>query len=75
MRRFASIIIAIACITGIAAPAHAAKANKTGKASQSAEEKLVLMPLRVPEEDKSLQGAMETALVEGLQQKYVWSGQ
>ena len=29
------------------------------------------MPLRVPPEDKNLTGAMETALVEGLQQKYI----
>jgi hypothetical protein len=34
-------------------------------------ERLVLIPLRVNDEDKSLQGAMETALVEGLQQKYI----
>jgi len=34
-------------------------------------ERLVLMPLRVGEESKNLQGAMETALVEGLQQNYV----
>ena len=34
------------------------------------------MPLRVAEEDKNLQGAMETALVEGLQQKYeVFAGE
>ncbi len=34
------------------------------------------MPLRVPDEDRSLTGAMETALVKGLQQKYdVFSGE
>jgi hypothetical protein len=39
-------------------------------------ERLVLMPIRVPEEDKNLTGAMETALVRGLQQKYdVFSGE
>jgi len=37
---------------------------------------MVLMPLRVGEEDRSLQSAMETALVEGLQQTYeVFSGE
>lgn len=62
-------IIATLCLLAITAPpAHAAKP----KAPQQAQkERLVLMPLRIPEEDKSLQGAMETALVEGLQQKYV----
>jgi len=39
-------------------------------------ERLVLMPLRVPDEDKNLSGAMETALIKGLQQKYeVLSGE
>jgi len=47
--------------------AYSAGANK---------ERLVLMPLRVSEADKGLQGAMETALVEGLQQEYeVFSGE
>jgi hypothetical protein len=51
--------------------------SKSAKAkSNAAPERLVLMPLRIPEEDKNLQGAMETALVEGLQQTYtVFSGQ
>jgi hypothetical protein len=39
-------------------------------------EALVLMPLLVTAEDRSLQGMMETALVEGLQQEYkVYSGE
>ncbi len=34
------------------------------------------MPLRVEEEDRQLQGTMETALVEGLQEKYeVFAGE
>lgn len=38
-------------------------------------ERMVLMPLRVGEESQKMQGAMETALVQGLQQKYrVFSG-
>lgn len=39
--------------------------------NQQGKNRLVLMPLRVPPEDSNLTGAMETALVEGLQQKYV----
>ena len=61
----------------MAAPlqSHAADKSKT-KAAHSAKERLVLMPIRVPEEDKNLTGAMETALVKGLQQKYdVFSGE
>ena len=41
------------------------------QADDSDKDRLVLMPLRVPPEDNNLTGAMETALVEGLQQKYV----
>lgn len=44
---------------------------KTKAVKSVAKEKLVLMPLRLGEEDQNLQGAMETALVEGLQQKYI----
>jgi Protein of unknown function (DUF1566) len=47
-----------------------------GKAVKTSKERLVLMPLRLGEADKELQGAMEGALVEGLQQKYeVFSGE
>jgi len=47
-----------------------------GHSAQPAKENLVLMPLRVAAEDSGLQGAMETALVEGLQLKYkVFSGE
>jgi hypothetical protein len=46
------------------------------KTEQSTKDRLVLMPLRIPEEDKDLAGSMETALVNGLQQKYdVYSGE
>lgn len=46
------------------------------KPTKAVKERLVLMPLRLDEEDKSLQGAMETALTEGLQLKYeVFSGE
>ena len=53
-----------------------ALAAKTNKPQAAQKERLVLMPLRIPEEDKNLAGAMESALVEGLQQKYtVFSGE
>ena len=50
--------------------------SKRKAAQQEKKERLVLMPLRVPEVDKDLTGSMETALVNGLQQKYdVYSGE
>ncbi|HEU0188443.1 MAG TPA: formylglycine-generating enzyme family protein [Gallionella sp.] len=71
MKALLGVMIATLCLTVIPPQAHAAKAGKAGKAAQPAKERLVLMPLRVADDDKKLQGAMETALVEGLQQKYV----
>ncbi|HEU0188448.1 MAG TPA: hypothetical protein VFQ97_00455 [Gallionella sp.] len=72
-------IVAAICLTVMPLQVHAAETNTPGKANviaQPAKGRLVLMPLRVAEGDKSLQGAMETALVEGLQQKYeVYSGE
>ena len=66
-------ILVFTLMTVLVTQAHAAKQAKPAK---STKERLVLMPLRVAEEDKSLQGAMETALVQGLQQKYeVFSGE
>jgi len=73
-------IIAIFCLIVLAPqafaakPAQSVKANKytqAAKAAQPTKEKVVLMPLRVEEEDAKLQGAMETAVAQGLQQKYV----
>lgn len=50
--------------------------NTPAQAAKLVKERLVLMPLRVDEADKSRQAAMETALVEGLQLKYeVFSGE
>lgn len=47
-----------------------AQAAPKGKLNKAAKERLVLMPLRLGEQDQQLQGAMEMALVKGLQQKY-----
>jgi len=70
------IVIAIFFLSAIPLQSQAATKGKHKTAQQEEKERLVLMPLRVPEEDKNLLGAMETALVEGLQQKYdVFSGE
>ena len=69
--------------TPAAEKAPAAKKDKKAVASKKAPvetkpaiERLVLMPLRVPDEDSSLLGPMETALVQGLKEKYeVFSGE
>jgi formylglycine-generating enzyme required for sulfatase activity len=73
MHKLTSLVIALFCLAAITTTAHAAKVVKAAK---PVKERMVLMPLRVPDEDKSLTGAMETALVEGLQLKYeVFSGE
>jgi hypothetical protein len=64
------------CLLALTQTAFAAKPAKPAKPLQASKEKLVLMPLRLGDEDKNLQGAMETALVEGLQHRYeVFSGE
>jgi len=56
--------------------AHAAKPAKPAKPQQAQKERLVLMPLRVGEDIQNMLGAMETALAEGLQQRYtVFAGE
>ncbi|KAF0205007.1 MAG: hypothetical protein FD173_1335 [Gallionellaceae bacterium] len=74
MNKLLSVTLAALCLIVMLPPAQA-KPAKTTKATQPAKERLVLMPLHVGEENESMQGAMETALVEGLEQKYqVFSG-
>ena len=73
MRNLLSVITVFFCMMLLTAPAQAAK---PGKSATTDKERLVLMPLRVGDEDNSRQAAMETALVEGLQQKFeVFSGE
>jgi sulfatase modifying factor 1 len=68
-------IVAALCLVALPFQAHA-KPAKAKTNIEAAKEHLVLMPLRLSEEDKNLQGAMEAALVNGLQQKYeVFSGE
>ncbi len=69
--------ITLAILFLLTCPPQSNAAQKYKDASNtSGKERLVLMPIRVPDDDKNLTGAMETALVEGLQQKYdVFSGE
>ena len=57
------VIVCLLASCLLALPAHAAAPERLTK------ERLVLMPLRVDEADKTRQSAMESALVQGLQQK------
>lgn len=63
------LLLATLCIITLPPQAQAAPKTKA-KAPQAAKENLVLMSVRLGEADLPLQGAMETALLEGLQQKY-----
>jgi len=65
------IFIVSLCLVAISHQVQAATKGKHKVAQPSGKERLVLMPLHVPEEDEDLNGAMDTALVNGLQQKYV----
>lgn len=72
MKNLLAVILAAASLASYSYSAQAADkvAGKAGK------ERIVLMPLRVSDEDSILQSAMETALVQGLQDKYeVFSGE
>lgn len=84
MRNIFAAVVAIVCLTGIPYQAHAEEkipdgtvaAGKAPVATKIVRERVVQMPLRVPEEDEGLLGAMETALVQGLKEKYeVFSGE
>ncbi len=67
-RSLHALLVALSCLASVFVYA--------GSPEMAAKERLVLMPLRVPEEDRSLLGAMETALVQGMQQRYeVLSGE
>lgn len=69
--------LTLAILFLLTCPSQSNAAQKSKDASNTIrKERLVLMPIRVPDDDKNLTGAMETALVEGLQQKYdVFSGE
>ncbi|MBX9849038.1 MAG: formylglycine-generating enzyme family protein [Rhodocyclaceae bacterium] len=69
MRNLLTILIAVIGLTMLPVQAHAAGKAKSKSPQQVQKERLVLMPLRLEEEQK-LQGAMESALVDGLQNKY-----
>jgi TPR repeat protein len=65
---FSTLLVTL-CMSAVSIPAHATS-NSQEQTADSLKERLVLMPLRLDEEDKNLTGSMETALVEGLQKKY-----
>jgi len=73
------VVVPELVISSIASNTFKNKAEQTSKVTQSAitpSERLVLMPLRLDDSDKKHQAAMETALVQGLKQKYiVFSGE
>jgi hypothetical protein len=76
LRYLFSVIMAATFLVAIPHHSQAVTETKHNATQQVEKERLVLMPLRVPDEDKNLTGAMETALVKGLQQKYdVYSGE
>lgn len=61
-------------MVALSMPAQAAKLIPAK--TQASQERMVLMPLRVGEQERALQGSMEAAVVEGLQHKYqVLSGE
>jgi len=64
------VALLIACIVMATMPGLTTATDLKAGPVHADKEKLVLMPLRVPEENKNMQAAMETALVHGLQQKY-----
>lgn len=70
MKNITRAIIASLCLIFIFTQTQAAPNSKNKPSQQVQKERLVLMPLRLGEADQQLQGAMEMALVKGLQQKY-----
>ncbi len=74
MKKLLSVTISALCLV-VMLPQAQAKTVKAPKPQQASKERLVLMPLRVGEDIQNMLGAMETALAQGLQQKYeVFSG-
>ena len=64
-----ALLIVCSCMVALQSAAQESK-DKAANAARPDKERLVLMPLRVPEDSKNMQAAMETAVVHGLQQKY-----
>jgi len=76
IKRLLNTLITTCLLITMSTHAYAAEPVNKDKATSVAKENLVLMPLRVSENDKNLQGAMELALTEGLQKGYtVFSGE
>lgn len=78
MRNLFGVVVTFFILLPVATNALSAQNVETNivKTTKVEKERMVLMPLRVEEEYQKLQGSMETALVEGLQQRYeVFSGE
>jgi deoxycytidylate deaminase len=75
-QKLLQLLVAIISALYLSAIPLSSQAATKAKQKTTQKERLVLMPLRIPEEDKNLAGAMETAIVKGLQQKYdVFAGE
>lgn len=66
-RQLCRVALSLLIFAGVSTSTQASQPDQGGT---SAKERLVLMPLRVGEESQNMLGAMETALVQGLQRKY-----
>ena len=76
MIKLAHIIIAFFLACSLLAAIPSVYAARMINSPVDQKNRLVLMPLRVSAEDRNLHGAMETALMEGLQNKYeVFAGE
>ena len=62
-------LVACSCLVTLQSAAQESK-DKAANAARPDKQRLVLMPLRVPEGSKNMQAAMSSALVFGLQQRY-----
>src|SRR5450631_4290458 len=70
-----ALAITTFCLVAIPHQSQAAPKEKA-KAAQSAKEKVILMPMDITVEDRSMISDMQNAVIQGLQQKYlVYSGE
>lgn len=69
LKNLIALVVACSCLVAFANQSNAQDAK--GNTAQPEKARLVLMPLRVSDDNKSMRSAMENALVEGLQRKYV----
>lgn len=74
--RLLGILLATFCIIALPQQAQAAPKGKAKPPQQVQKERLVLLPMDISEEGRAMYGQQESAVVEGLAQKYeVFSGE